>query len=153
MRMLRPSCLFVIFILMVAPFTAAAAQDATLSPSPQAQAGQDGGSNLKTAGNLPPFSPQAVRKVRVELYIQAARESLGKLAPQVYELASNSERCRLNSGAKACDLPSEPLKGSDLKQIFKYYVKGPVQAALSRQQIDVQKSDWTWQPYFNHRNN
>ncbi|HUY15841.1 MAG TPA: hypothetical protein VMX16_19760 [Terriglobia bacterium] len=152
MRMMKPACLFAIAMLIVGPL-AAASQDSTLSPSPQTQTGQDGESSLKTTGSLPPFSPQAVRKIRADIYIQAAREALVKLAPQVYELASNSERCRLNSGAKACDLPAEPLKGSDLQHIFKYYVKGPVEAALSRQQLDVQKSDWTWQTYSNHHSN
>jgi len=150
---MKPSCLIAISMLMLIPVAALAYQDSKSSAPPQPAAGQDLHSNLNASNGLPEFSPPAIRKVRVVLYFQAAREPLVKLAPQVYEFASNSERCRLNSGANACDLPAEPLKGSDLKQIFKYYVKGPVEAALNQQQLDVHKSDWTWRPYVNHRNN
>ncbi|MGH9452467.1 MAG: hypothetical protein ACRD2O_00680 [Terriglobia bacterium] len=143
-----------IAIAILAPAAARAYQNSTSPPGSLATttgSQSDAGLN-RDQESLPGFAPQAIRKLRVELYFQAGREPLAGLAPRIYHLASNSERCRLNSGAKACDLPAGPLKGSDLKQIFKYYVKSPVEARLDLQQLDIHKSDWTWQPYFSHRN-
>ncbi|MGH9433636.1 MAG: hypothetical protein ACRD3T_19060 [Terriglobia bacterium] len=150
---MKPACLFVLSMLILVPVAGLAYQDSATPPtSPATPPASASPANRNAADRLPGFSPQAIRKVRVDLYFQAAREPLAKLAPQVYALASNSERCRLSSGAQACDLPGEPLKGSDLRQILKYYVKGPVEAALDQQQLDIHKSDWTWQPYVNRRN-
>jgi hypothetical protein len=92
-------------------------------------------------------SPQTINEERVKLYFGAAREPLGSLASQVYVFAADSERCRLDDGAKLCGLPDEPLKSTDLQAIFNYYVKQPVAAALNRQQVHTRKSDWTWHPY------
>jgi hypothetical protein len=101
-----------------------------------------------TASNgLRDCSPQAINRERVTLYFAAAREPLIRLAPQVYLFAADSERCRLNEGAKPCGLPDDPLKSTDLQPIFNYYVKQPVEAALGHQQIQIRKRDWIWQPY------
>jgi hypothetical protein len=155
MRRTTPRCLFVLLILiaMLKPLAALAAQDAAAAAQPALSSGGSSRGSSWLPSHLPAFAPLAIRRTRVALYFQAARDPLIKLAPQVYELASNSERCRLKSGAKACGLPAEPLKGTDLKQIFKYYVKVPVEARLERQQLDIHKSDWTWQPYYSRPGN
>ena len=105
------------------------------------------GSTLSIASpsSAPDFSPEALVRQRVSLYFEAAKTPLEKLAPQVYSLATESERCRMMSGAKACGLPSEPLKASGLRQIFEYYVAGPVEAGLSSQKVEIHKSNWSWQ--------
>jgi hypothetical protein len=92
-------------------------------------------------------SPQAINQERVKLYFAAAREPLARLASEVYLFAADSERCRLNDGARACGLPGDPLKSTDLQRIFDYYVNNPVEAVLNQRQIKTTKSDWTWQPY------
>lgn len=100
-------------------------------------------------GDARDCSPQTINEERVKLYLAEGREPLGNLAPQVYIFAADSERCRLDDGAKICDLPDEPLKSTDLDAIFNYYVKQPVAAALNRQQVHTRKTDWTWRPYVN----
>jgi hypothetical protein len=95
----------------------------------------------------PDCSPQVIKEERVKLYLAAAREPLARLASQTYLFAADSERCRLSDGAKACGLPSVPLKSTDLEPIFNYYVMQPVNAVLNEQQIRARKSDWTWQAY------
>ncbi len=92
-------------------------------------------------------SPVALTKRRVRLYFEGARESLSKIAPQVYALAAASERCRISDGSKACGLPETPQNSTGLKEVFDYYVKGPVDAFLARQRVGASKSDWTWQTY------
>lgn len=92
-------------------------------------------------------SPQGIIKARVKLYFDAAGQPLDRLAPAINRFATDSERCRMLSGAKACGLPSDPLKSSRLKQVFRYYVSGPVEAGLARQKVAVHKSAWTWQPH------
>lgn len=94
---------------------------------------------------LPEVTPQDIGRERAKLYVEAAREPLTKIAPQVYQFAADSEHCRLNSGAEACDLTRAPLKDGSLQGIFNYYVKQPVETALNQRQVKVRKSDWTWQ--------
>lgn len=89
-------------------------------------------------------SPQTIMQERVKLFFASAHEPLTRLASEVYLFAADSERCRLNDGAKPCGLPSDPLKSTDLQKIFDYYVKQPVDASLNRQQVKTQKGDWTW---------
>ncbi|MGH9343167.1 MAG: hypothetical protein ACRD19_05335 [Terriglobia bacterium] len=96
-------------------------------------------------GAAPDFSPEGVIKQRVSLYLDAAHAPLEKLAPEIYSFATDAERCRMASGAKACGLPSTPLQGSGLKQVFDYYVTQPVEAGLARQKVGVRKSNWSWQ--------
>jgi len=96
-------------------------------------------------------TPLVITKERVKLFFEAAHAPIEKLAPQVYQLAADSERCRLASGAAACGLPEEPLKSTGLKQIFQYYVKRPTEEVMDHQQIVTHKSVWIWQPYVNQR--
>ena len=98
-------------------------------------------------GTLQDYSPQAISQQRVKLYFAAAREPLVQLASRIYLFAADSERCRLNDGAKPCGLQDDPLKSTELQPIFNYYVKQPIEAGLNRRQITTHKSDWTWQPY------
>jgi hypothetical protein len=95
----------------------------------------------------PDCSPEVIRKERVKLFLAAAREPVASLASQIYLFAADSERCRLNDGAKACGLPSVPLKSTDLEPIFDYYVTQPVDAVLKEQQIEARKDNWTWEGY------
>ena len=99
---------------------------------------------VASSGRVPHFSPQAIRQERAKLYVAAAQQPLAKLAPKIERLATESERCRLTSGSKACGLLATPLKSSDLKEIFKYYVKQPSEAALDQQKLGVSKSNWSW---------
>ncbi len=96
-------------------------------------------------GGASAVTPQALSARRVKLYFQAAHQPMGKLAPEIYEFAADSEHCRLDSGAKACGLPTYPLKGTDLKQIYNYYVVQPVEAVLAGKQVKVSKNTWSWQ--------
>jgi hypothetical protein len=100
---------------------------------------------FSSTGGLPDCSPAVIKQERVKLYLAAAREPLARLASQIYLFAADSERCRLNDGARACGLPRLPLKSTDLEPIFDYYVSQPVDAVLNEQQIRTRKSDWTWQ--------
>jgi hypothetical protein len=93
----------------------------------------------------PDVTPQSLSERRVRLYFQAARQPLAQLAPAVYEFAADSERCRLDHGAKECGLPVHPLNSTDLKEIYDYYVKQPVEATLSQQRVAVSKNNWAWQ--------
>lgn len=101
--------------------------------------------SLASPGAALDFSPQDLIKQRVNLYLEAAHSPLEKLAPEIYSFATDSERCRMASGAKACGLPADPLQGSELKQIFDYYVAHPIEAGLARQKVGVHKSNWNWQ--------
>jgi hypothetical protein len=92
-------------------------------------------------------SPEVISRERVKLYLAAAHEPLARLASQIYLFAADSERCRLNDGAKACGLPRVALKSTDLEPIFDYYVTQPVNAVLDERQIRTRKSDWSWQTY------
>jgi hypothetical protein len=102
---------------------------------------------LSASDSVGKCSPQAIKKERVKLYLAAARDPLATIASQVYLFAADSERCRLNVGARVCGLKDAPLNSTDLGPIFDYYVKQPIQALLKQQQIKTQKRDWTWQPY------
>lgn len=95
---------------------------------------------------LPLVSPQDISRERAKLYLEGAREPLAKIAPQIYQFAADSERCRLNSGTEACGLTDIPLKDGSLKGVFNYYVKEPVEAVLNRERVRVHKRDWTWEP-------
>lgn len=90
------------------------------------------------------FSPEAVAKQRVALYLQAAHQPLDKLSADINAFAAASERCRLASGAKACGLSEAPLPGGSLQQVFDYYVKGPIEERLSAQKAAAHKSSWVW---------
>lgn len=103
------------------------------------------------ASTTPGRTPQAIRLRRAALYLESARQPLAKLASQIYEFAADSEFCRLDSGAKACGLPADPLKSTDLKQIFNYYVKLPVNSEMEQQKVAAQKGHWIWQAAPNTR--
>jgi hypothetical protein len=96
-------------------------------------------------------SPEVIKQERAKLYLAGAREPLARLASQIYIFAADSERCRLNDGAKACGLPRVPLKSTDLEPIFDYYVTRPVDAELNARHIRTRKSDWSWQTYVKQR--
>lgn len=96
------------------------------------------------SGPTPQFSPEAIARQRVTLYLQAAPQPLEKLSAAIDAFAAASERCRLASGAKACGLSAAPLPGGGLQQVFDYYVKGPVEERLSAQKAAAHKSSWSW---------
>lgn len=96
------------------------------------------------SGPAPQFSPEAIARQRVTLYLQAAHQPLDKLSAAIDSFAAASERCRLASGAKACGLSEAPLPGGGVQQVFDYYVKGPVEERLSAQKAAAHKSSWNW---------
>lgn len=91
-------------------------------------------------------SLDTIRKHRVELFAMAGREHLKQMAGNILQFASDSEHCRIAYGSKACGLPSEALKGGELKQVFDYYVKQPMDAALDQRQPSAHREDWNWNP-------
>ncbi|MGH9406277.1 MAG: hypothetical protein ACRD3D_10635 [Terriglobia bacterium] len=99
---------------------------------------------LASTPKSPSTSPQVLTSERANLFLESAKKPLAQLAPELYRVATDSERCRLANGAKACGLPSQPLKSGSLEDVFKYYVGQPVETALGRQKIGASASDWTW---------
>ncbi len=91
-------------------------------------------------------SPDSLRKRRVELFVLAGQQPLKEIAGSLFQLASDSEHCRIAHGSKTCGLPSEPLKAGELEQVFDYYVRQPTNSAVDRQSPSVHKEDWNWNP-------
>lgn len=92
-------------------------------------------------------NPQALSQRRIQLLVKAARKDLKPLAGEIDQFAVDSEQCRAAFGSKACGLPSEPLRGGSVQQVFAYYVSQPVESALSARHLEVFKEDWQWKPY------
>jgi len=91
-------------------------------------------------------SPESLRQRRVELFIKAGQQHLEAMAKDVFQFATDSERCRVRYGSKACGLPSDSLKGGDVEQVFDYYVRQPTDAVIDQEQPSIQKQDWDWTP-------
>ena len=89
-------------------------------------------------------SPESLRQRRVELFVKAGQQPLKQVASEVFGFATESERCRVSYGSKACGLPSESLKGGDVEEVFDYYVRQPVGSAVGQQQPAIQRQDWDW---------
>ena len=90
------------------------------------------------------YGIQVLRKHRVQLFVMAGQEPLKQMAGNIYELATESEHCRVISGSQACGLSPAPLPGGSLEQVFVYYVRQPINASLGQQQPSVHKQDWNW---------
>lgn len=108
---------------------------ASLSP---ALAAQDSASKPSSYGI------QALRKHRVQVFVMSGQEPLKQMAGNIYELATESEHCRVISGFQACGLSPDPLPGGSLEQVFEYYVRQPINSSVGQQQPSVQKQDWNW---------
>jgi hypothetical protein len=92
----------------------------------------------------PASSPEALPKRRVELFFRATHVPLSELSQEVVQLATDSEKCRIDHGTKACQLMTAPLQGGDLENVFTYYIKSPCEAAMSRHKLQTQKESWDW---------
>jgi hypothetical protein len=91
-------------------------------------------------------SPESLRERRVQLFVNAGRQPLKQMASDVFQFATESERCRVSYGSKACGLPSDSLKSGDVEQVFDYYVRQPTNTAIDQQRPSIQKQDWDWNP-------
>jgi hypothetical protein len=92
------------------------------------------------------YSPNALRRHRLELLVRAGQDGLKPLAPAVLHFATESEHCRITYGSKACGLPLDSLQGGEVEQVFDYYIKQPTAAAVAQQQPFVHREDWDWSP-------
>lgn len=92
----------------------------------------------------PARSPESVRQRRVELFVKAGQQPVKQMANDVFQFATDSERCRVSYGSKACGLPSDSLKGGDVEQVFDYYVRQPTDAVIDQERPSVQRQDWDW---------
>jgi hypothetical protein len=90
--------------------------------------------------------PDSLGKNRVELFIRAGQQPLKQMGSDVFHFATDSERCRVDYGSKACGLLTEPLKAGELEQVFDYYVRQPTNAAIEQHPPSVHKEDWEWSP-------
>jgi hypothetical protein len=101
---------------------------------------------VTTRAESPAPSPESLRQRRVELFFKAGQHSLKDAANDVFQFATDSERCRVTYGSKACGLPSDSLKGGDAEQVFDYYVRQPTDAVIDQEQPSIQRQDWDWSP-------
>lgn len=97
------------------------------------------------AGSPAP-SPESLRQRRVELFVKAGQQPPQEMANDVFQFATDSERCRVTYGSKACGLPSDSLKSGDVEQVFDYYVRQPTDAVIDQKQPSIQRQDWDWSP-------
>jgi hypothetical protein len=103
------------------------------------------GLHAENAGTAPsPYGTEALRKRRVQLFVMAGQEPLKEMAGNIYAFATDSEHCRVISGSQACGLSPNPLPGGALEQVFDYYVRQPIDAAVDQQPTSVRKEDWIW---------
>jgi hypothetical protein len=91
-------------------------------------------------------SPDSLRQRRVELFVKAGQQPLKQMANDLFQFATDSERCRVSYGSKACGLPSDSLKGGGVDQVFDYYVRQPTDAVIDQERPSVQRQDWDWNP-------
>jgi hypothetical protein len=91
-------------------------------------------------------SPESLRQRRVELFVKAGQQPLKQMANDVFQFATDSERCRVSYGSKACGLPADSLKGGDVDRVFDYYVRQPIGSVVDQQRPSVQRQDWDWNP-------
>jgi len=103
---------------------------------------------LPAAAQSDDYSPNALRNHRLVLLVRSGRDGLKPLSPAVLHFATESEHCRVTYGSKACGLPSDSLKGSELEQVFDYYVRQPADSAVVQQQPAVRKDAWNWDPRY-----
>jgi hypothetical protein len=98
----------------------------------------------KPASTPSPYGTEALSKRRVQLFVMAGQEPLKQMAGNIYGFATDSEHCRVISGSQACGLSSNPLPGGTLEQVFDYYVRAPINAAVGEQPPSAHKQDWNW---------
>jgi hypothetical protein len=91
-----------------------------------------------------PYGTEALSKRRVQLFVMAGQEPLKQMAGNIYTFATDSEHCRVIAGSQACGLSSKSLPGGTLEQVFDYYVRAPINAAVGEQPPSVRKHDWNW---------
>jgi hypothetical protein len=92
----------------------------------------------------PSTSPEAIQKRRMELFFRVPHVPLSELSQEVVQLATDSERCRIDQGTKACGLTAAPLRGGDLENVFNYYIKSPCEAMMDRQKFQIKRDSWDW---------
>jgi hypothetical protein len=91
-------------------------------------------------------SPDLLGKRRLELFVRAGQQPLKQMGGDIFQFATDSERCRVDYGSKACGLSTQPLKGGESEQVFDYYVRQPTNAAIEQHPPSVHKEDWDWSP-------
>ena len=89
-------------------------------------------------------SPDSLRQQRVELFVKAGQQPLRQMANDVFQFATDSERCRVSYGSKDCGLPSSSLKGGEVDQVFDYYIRQPTNSVIDQERPSAERQDWDW---------
>jgi hypothetical protein len=130
-RNLRPTCSSVLSADLFA-IAAAGILLFALAPSASAQ-------NLD-------FSPAALGNQRTAIILKATHAPISDIENELNRLAVLSERCRVESGPKACGLSDKPLDTNGLDERYAYYVRTPMEAHAGGHQAKVDKHNWEAPP-------
>ena len=88
------------------------------------------------------FNPAALSNMRTAIILKATHAPIADVESDLNHLAVLSERCRVESGGKACGLPDKPLESNGLDERYAYYVRTPMDAHASGHQAKLDKHNW-----------
>jgi hypothetical protein len=88
------------------------------------------------------YEPATLAKTRAALCLKAGHTALVDLESDVNHLAVLSESCRIEYGAKACGLATQPLASDKPEERYAYYVRRPVETHSSTQQVKIERRNW-----------
>lgn len=91
-------------------------------------------------------SPVTLSTQRAAIILKATHAPIADVENDLNHLALLSERCRVESGAKACGLSDKPLESNSLDERYAYYVRQPMDAHASGHQAKVDKHNWAAPP-------
>jgi hypothetical protein len=91
-------------------------------------------------------SPATLSTQRAAIILKATHAPIADVENELNHLALLSERCRVESGAKACGLSDKPLESNSLDERYAYYVRQPMDAHASGHQAKVDKHNWAAPP-------
>ena len=91
-------------------------------------------------------SPATLSTQRAAIILKATHAPIADVENDLNHLALLSERCRVESGAKACGLSDKPLESNSLDERYAYYVRQPMDAHASGHQAKVDKHNWAAPP-------
>ena len=91
-------------------------------------------------------TPATLSTQRAAIILKATHAPIADVENDLNHLALLSERCRVESGAKACGLSDKPLESNSLDERYAYYVRQPMDAHASGHQAKVDKHNWAAPP-------
>ena len=91
-------------------------------------------------------SPATLSTERAAIILKATHAPIAGVENELNHLALLSERCRVESGAKACGLSDKPLESNSLDERYAYYVRQPMDEHASGHHAKVDKHNWAAPP-------